>query len=954
MRVLRTASVRVVQGTAALVRIDGEPGAGKTVLLRLLAAELPRFHQVRVACHPSERELPFAVFDRIRGGLLDPAGQVEDEVRADPPLTPADAGSLLLRALRHTQRRRPVLVTIDDVHDADEESLSALGYLVRRLNAERVLLVTAGRAGVGDGARLARHLGSHPLEMTELRLSPLSDEEQAALAEAVSGGPLDTALAYTLRRFARGNPRLVSLLARHRDEARGEESLPASLAAFFTTRLDGLPPSARALFEVIAVLGGRPRLACAAQVADLAEQVSPGNTGPQPQAVRHDGASHLGPDQDAAPAGTAARAVVTDHAAALEPLLDHGLVRLHTGRPTSVSAIDRDVAAAVYQTLRPGRRRELHLAAAQLVSAGDRWRHRAAASVGADPALAMELTEEAARAFAAGEHERAAECLYLAADLSPAKRDHDVRLLSAAAIDLWWQHEEDTGRLAALIERTDPGPLHDCAHGMVLARRIDSIAAAVVPLTRSASAPAEPGSPAWIPAIAAATLSGVHLALGDGRLSLLWGRRALMSVAENHPTVTLRALRSIVLGTLYVRGRPTTQRVLEEAAEYAERSVGHRHSTGAFEAERAVLALLTGNLTAAVERARRVLAAPEHPAGDNAHKGSLVILLEGLYLLGRWDEAQEVVDDAVVLLGHALPAGIGPSVHMRAAVLAAERGHRVRAEHHTTELARLLDDGNGDGGGGGGGNRRYYLAATRAAVARARGDHRGVVAAFAELGDIGDIGADRDLSLPAGPVWRPLLAEGLIETDQLDAAREQVGLLAELAEETPYLMPVARRLAGRLAERSGRTREARRHYEQAVAPATGPDDLPLERALAETALAQMLSSRGEHRKAGLWCRRAARRFDALGAAPFAARCARTARAAGLEITEVGGSLTNREREVATLVSDGMTNQEVAARLYVSEKTVEYHLSNVFAKLGISSRRQLRAPRGQRSPGASTA
>jgi DNA-binding CsgD family transcriptional regulator len=199
-----------------------------------------------------------------------------------------------------------------------------------------------------------------------------------------------------------------------------------------------------------------------------------------------------------------------------------------------------------------------------------------------------------------------------------------------------------------------------------------------------------------------------------------------------------------------------------------------------------------------------------------------------------------------------------------------------------------------------------------------------------------------------------LLAEGLIETDQLDAAREQVGLLGELARDTPYLMPAARRLAGRLAERSGRTREARRHYEQAVAPATGPDDLPLERALAEVALAQLLSSRGDHRKAGLWCHRAASRFDALGATPFAARCARAASAAGLEITDAGSDLTNREREVATLVADGMTNQEVAARLYVSEKTVEYHLSNVFAKLGISSRRHLRGPRGPRWPGTSTA
>jgi DNA-binding CsgD family transcriptional regulator len=125
----------------------------------------------------------------------------------------------------------------------------------------------------------------------------------------------------------------------------------------------------------------------------------------------------------------------------------------------------------------------------------------------------------------------------------------------------------------------------------------------------------------------------------------------------------------------------------------------------------------------------------------------------------------------------------------------------------------------------------------------------------------------------------------------------------------------------------------------------GPDDPFLDRALLHQAYGRMLHARGDRRPAVDHVRTARQQLASIGAQPFVSRVDADL-AAALRGAEPSASrstldLTDRERDVALLVGRGMTNPEVAAQLYVSRKAVEYHLSNIYAKLGISSRRELR-------------
>jgi DNA-binding NarL/FixJ family response regulator len=142
---------------------------------------------------------------------------------------------------------------------------------------------------------------------------------------------------------------------------------------------------------------------------------------------------------------------------------------------------------------------------------------------------------------------------------------------------------------------------------------------------------------------------------------------------------------------------------------------------------------------------------------------------------------------------------------------------------------------------------------------------------------------------------------------------------------------------------------ARAAYEEALDHPVTPDDIPLLRARLEHSYGQLLLGQRSRRAAITWLRQAHERYTALGAVPFAERCAADLTACGLRgasIAERPTALSHREHRVAQLVARGLTNQEVASALCISTKTVEYHLGNIFLKLGITSRRQLRPAFGE--------
>jgi ATP/maltotriose-dependent transcriptional regulator MalT len=224
-----------------------------------------------------------------------------------------------------------------------------------------------------------------------------------------------------------------------------------------------------------------------------------------------------------------------------------------------------------------------------------------------------------------------------------------------------------------------------------------------------------------------------------------------------------------------------------------------------------------------------------------------------------------------------------------------------------------------------------------AALGRARNQPRQVIDA---LGDLPAMAP----TMAALTFW-PTLIGAFIDSGQLDQAADLVDRLDAAA--TARALDLDARLEAlraRLAAAGGRPKEAAGHFEAALAR-FGPDDPFVDRALTHHAYGQLLRARGERRQAVTQLRRAHQLLSSVAAAPFLARVEAELAATGIHPAQKSGratlGLTDRERDVAVLVAKGLTNPEVAEQLYVSRKAVEYHLGNTYAKLGISSRKDLR-------------
>jgi DNA-binding CsgD family transcriptional regulator len=253
------------------------------------------------------------------------------------------------------------------------------------------------------------------------------------------------------------------------------------------------------------------------------------------------------------------------------------------------------------------------------------------------------------------------------------------------------------------------------------------------------------------------------------------------------------------------------------------------------------------------------------------------------------------------------------------------------AEHHVTRAKAIAADQNNPEAVG-----TAQLAA--AALARARHQPDRVVE---ELGGL----ASSPPMFSALYFWPPLI-HALIDCRRLDEASEQVTRMSDAAAARRIDMERgAVPLLARIAAAAGRPDDAAELFQEALAR-FGDDDPYLERAFAHRDYGRLLSARGDRRRGIDQLRVARQMLSAVGAEPFVADVDTDLAASGLPSAAASRSrstlaLTDRERDVATLVARGMSNPEVAAQLYVSRKAVEFHLRNIYAKLGVNSRRQLR-------------
>jgi DNA-binding CsgD family transcriptional regulator len=417
---------------------------------------------------------------------------------------------------------------------------------------------------------------------------------------------------------------------------------------------------------------------------------------------------------------------------------------------------------------------------------------------------------------------------------------------------------------------------------------------------------------------------------GAGDDAIRWGRRAL----EPAPTeAALASTGHMLAGAYALTGQlEDGEALLDELCTRVD-ELPPATVSGALEADvrcgRGLLRLWCHDLDGAAEDLERSLGAAASGGSFAARESARFYLAEVRYRQGRWDEAillaqlsASVVDDADQAWMAALP-------HATAARPLAARGEEAAEDH----LARALAAAEAVGLGVGVGLAR--IAALE--VAACRRDHATVV----ELGDL-LVGQQR------GPVderiapWRATYVEALVGLDRAtDAAR----VVEQLQAVAPTDLLANDRARAEVALAVAARDEDAVDAAAAVGLALDPDAVgPYPRARLELALGRAWRRRGDRRRAQAVLEIAHTRLSGLRAIPWLEQVERELAASGLRparrTARTGAELTPQEQAVAQLVARGLTNREVGAELVVSAKTVEHHLSRIYAKLGLRSRTEL--------------
>lgn len=897
---LSNISAKTAAGESWLVLVDGEPGMGKTALVRHFSRQLEGFTRLDATADPHEVDLPGAVL----GQVLD---QVGPERRRPFPLllagdfqnaTSFGAGGQLIGLLGDLEKQQPVLIVVDDVQWMDELSLHALLFALRRLRMDRVMVVMTVRTGEGD-AREAdlRSFARRYERVAQIHVQGLTRTEIADLTVAMLGSKLpDSAVLDTLRATTGGRALYVCmLLAEVPLERLGQvDALLAapSLIAVVRDALVALPPPARALAEALAVLDARVPLHVAAGLIGLTE------------------------------AAAATRA--------LEPLLRAGLVEWRPKEAATPVAIRHSLQRdAIYAQLSPARRRWLHTGAAAVVSGSAVWLHRVTAAAGApDPRLAEQLEAVAADESDRGRHAIAGTHLRWAADLSPARGDRE-RLLVLAYFA--FMRAGQGSRMLSLyqdLEACSPGILRDTALASAMSYGGHAEALDLARRVRRALT-ADP-HPEQLAGYVGYSIPAVFLVWGDARAAreLCHWLLALRRLGGE----PLSATRGVLAwATLALAGpRAALSAIAEETAV----------DGFAMGADNAQLIAVRGSIEALDGQLSQALTDLQ-AAQQHAREGRPIIIGRRMwaytrwvyFLTGRWDVSPLSAADA--------PATAGsntwyddPFEHLCRIWVPAARGDWSHAERQLDLIRRasLPQAGGGE-----------HLCASigRAVIAQARGDHDEMYRALERLRDSPPTSHDH---AQTARWWLPLLAEAEIGTGRLAAADATLQRLGDTGD-VPYLYLQTSRLRGQLTERLNDPGRALEIYRTAAESAITRDDAPFHRAMLDLAYGRLLRLTGQRRRAGHYLQSAAATLAVLGAAPVLQRCRKELATCGLHAprqrTLYATRLTEREREIAQLIGMGKTNGEISAELFVSIKTVEYHLANIYLKLNISGRRELR-------------
>jgi DNA-binding CsgD family transcriptional regulator len=883
-------------GESRVLVVRGEPGVGKTALLDYLVEHASGCRVARVAGVQSEMELAFAGLHQLCAPMLGrlqrlPAPQ-RAELRTAFGLGPGSSpdrflvGLATLSLLADVAEEDPLVCLVDDAQWLDHASAQVLGFVARRLVAESVGLVFAARV---PGDELAG--------LPELVVEGLQEADARTLLEAVLTGPLDARVFDRLVAEAGGNPLALLELPRGLTPAElaGGFALPDAMPLSgrieesFRRRLDALPADTRVLVLVAAADPvGDPVLVwrAAGRLGIRAEAATP-----------------------AAEAG----------------LLEFG-ARVRFRHPL--------VRSAAYRSASLEERQEVHGALAQAtgpaVNPDRRAWHRAQAAPGPDEDVAAELERSASQAQARGGLAAAAAFLERAAILTPEPARRAQRLLAAA------RAKRATGALDAALEllvAIEAGP-HDALrtaeaeHLRGLIAFVQRRASDGAQLLLSAARRLEPLDVAlsretYLDALGTAIWAGDLDSPGGLLAAAEAARFAPPGPEPPRPVDVLLDALALRLTEGYAPAAPLLTRALElgltldVANDEVDRWRWLASGRGS-----AIVALELWD----AESAHAMAAVQAQFARDTGAPVYLQFALNSLatthLLAGELTTAARLIEEDRLI---AEVTG-NPPVGYAAMALAAWQGQEAPA-------SELIE------------------ATSRAATARGLGRMVNFAAYASSVlyNGLGRHDLARDAAWQAfvrdelgyGPLVVAELAEAAARTGDEALVRTALDWLSERTRVTPseWALGIEARVLALLSDGDA----AEHRYRESIAH--------LRRTPVRVELARA------HLLYGEWLRRERRRLDAreqlhrahdllatMGIGAFAERARReleaTGKTARKRTIETRGELTAQEAVIARLARDGLSNPEIGSRLFISARTVQYHLHKIFAKLAIGSRGQL--------------
>lgn len=887
LAVLRHELEQARAGEPRLVWLTGEAGIGKTSLIRHFLEGVPGVPTLFASGDENEAALPYGVVAQLVADLPDPAPQPELRPDHDPLAVGAD----LLAALGTLEASGPLVVVVDDAQWSDYPSAQALVFTLRRLRRDHVLVILSARSDAPHPEQLWDRALAQSQLTTRLTLGGLTADDLRTLAPLAAGHALTPAASRRLHEHTGGHPLharalLEELPAEALLDPWGLLPAPHSLSSLVLFRLSRLTADTQALVLATAVLGTRCSRSDVVRVAEVADPV-----------------------------------------AALDEAVRSGLlVEDFPGRLRDVGFPHALVRAAVYGDLPPALRHQLHARAADVVSGQAALNHRVAAVVGPDRALADELELLARSELAEQSWRSAAEHLTAAADLSLSAADRGARLAAAVAATLASGDISGAARHEAVLREAPASASRSRVLGQ-LALFTGRLETARQELSTALSLEAEAGADPAERVVAQAYLSLLAMIEGKVEEAADLGLEALL--AGPPPEVTALSRFVVVIAFAAQGQHEELEGLIAAAAAMGLPGVGAEERAGLS----GLLAVWSGRDQVAVRALSGVLRETPSRLLLQGRVLLLASLAEALYRFGDWDSAAtqaelalSLADDAGVRLGRGL-------VHAVASYIAAGRGAWDEAELHVAAAGHAVQTLPWWA-------TRAYAATSAAVLAQARGDHRAMREALRAFEDptvralVDGIGSQP---------WRLLLVESLLGLGRLDEAEEALREAeARAARTSPGWSSLeVLRLRAWLEELRDAHDAARAAYERGVASHDEPDSA-LSRARLETAYARFLLGHGERRAAADLLRRAHRRLERLRAAPYLAECEALFVAAGLRPSTEGAALdlTLQELAVARLVATGRTNAEVGGELFITSRTVAFHLSNIYAKAGISTRRDL--------------